>query len=252
MITKEIIIKKRDGTKLSAVLDAPEAIKYPIVIFCHGFGGNKEEWAPYIKEFLKNNIAVLRFDFSGHGTSGGKFEDLTLTRELDDLLAVYDYVQNQLPGVAVTTLFGHSLGGTVAMYFSTVKKVSAIISVSAPINFKEIPESIFGKESKSTWKEKGYVELDWYNNEKINYTFYEDIIKYDPKQILPTLNTPIMIIHGNKDDTVSVEDAKVIYSLVSGAKSLKIIRGANHIFDSQKELNEILSSTIFWLARWLK
>jgi alpha/beta superfamily hydrolase len=246
--TKKITIKKSDGTKLSAVLDVPEALRYPLVIICYGFTGYKEEWDDVVPQFIKNNIAVLRFDFLGHGKSEGKFEDVMLTTEIDDLLAVYEYVQ-KLPRITMVGLFGHSLGGTVALLFSVAKKVDVIVSSAAPLDIKKLMVHFFGDGSESFWKNKGYIKVPW-NNKNLNYSFYEDLMKYDMKQILSQVRTPLMVIHGDKDENVSVEEAKEIYNLVRGAKAMKIISGADHNFDSK--MPELITSAMFWFSKWLK
>lgn len=245
---KIISIKKKDGTKLHAVLDAPEALKYPLIIACHGFGGKKEDFAEVVPHFLKNNIAILRFDFSGYGDSDGKFEDITLSQEIDDLLAVYEY-SLKLPRVSTIGLFGHSLGADVALLFSIAKKVHAVVASAPPLNFKTAPKALFDISEKA-WREDGFVKIEWYNNKKIKYSFYEDLMKYDMKQLLPLVTAPALIIHGEKDELIPIEDAKEIYNLLKGAKSLKIISGADHNFNSKSE--EWLNTALFWFLKWLK
>lgn len=245
---KNITIKKKDK-KLFAILETPkDCLRYPLVIFCHGLGGNKESWAHIVQHFLKNNIAVLRFDFSGHGESEGKFEDTTLSSQLDDLLFVYEHAKN-IPKVTFIGLFGHSFGGLVSLIFSIVKKVNAIVCVAAPYNIKNSLNNIFGSGYESIWKNKGYLKIPW-NNKNLKYSFYEDLEKYNISQLLLNVNTPLMVIHGDKDQLVPLNDAKEIYNIVKGAKSLNIIKDADHSFSSKE--NELTTAAIFWFSKWLK
>ena len=66
-----------------------------------------------ISDSLKGaGIASIRFDFDGHGRSGGKFEDMTVPKEISDAKTVYDYVRS-LPYVSEIGMVGHSQGGVV-------------------------------------------------------------------------------------------------------------------------------------------
>lgn len=104
--------------KISAIVVKPEIKaeqKVPMVIICHGFTGNKNEpLLNAISDSLRNDgIASIRFDFDGHGQSDGKFEDMTVPKEIEDAKAVYDYVAS-LPYVSQVGIAGHSQGGVVA------------------------------------------------------------------------------------------------------------------------------------------
>ncbi|MCV7213435.1 alpha/beta hydrolase [Mycolicibacterium canariasense] len=108
----------RDDIRLAGTLEVPRLApgeRVPLVIVMHGFSGNQNE--PLIRataEALHNaRIATLRFDFDGHGASGGRQEDMTVPGEIADAQVVYDYARG-LPFVSTIGLAGHSQGGVVA------------------------------------------------------------------------------------------------------------------------------------------
>lgn len=88
--------------------------KCPMVIFSHGFGGDMSFhlFEPILKNLNQCGIGVLRFDFNGCGQSDGKFEDMTVPNEIDDLINVIAYTR-QLPMTKNISLLGHSQGGVV-------------------------------------------------------------------------------------------------------------------------------------------
>lgn len=89
--------------------------KCPIVIFSHGFGGDMtfHLFEPLTKKLNQIGIGVLQFDFNGCGQSEGKFEDMTVPNEIEDLINVIAYVR-QLSVTKNISLLGHSQGGVVA------------------------------------------------------------------------------------------------------------------------------------------
>ena len=102
---------------LSAVIDCPQLSdgqKVPMVVVCHGFTGRKDDkFLETISDSLKaEGIASIRFDFDGHGHSGGRFEDMTVPKEIADAMTVLNYVHS-LPYVSKVGMVGHSQGGVV-------------------------------------------------------------------------------------------------------------------------------------------
>ena len=74
---KPVIFKNNLEKQLVGILHLPEKEgKFPAVIICHGFKGNKTQrkFVGLGRELAKNGIVVLRFDFYGSGDSEGNFE----------------------------------------------------------------------------------------------------------------------------------------------------------------------------------
>lgn len=113
-----------EGVALDAVIQTPKikkGQKIPMVILCHGLTASKEH--PIIEGLAnrleKIGIASLRFDFNGHGKSGGDFSAMTVGKELIDAQNVFDYVKS-LSYVDETkiAMAGHSQGGVVTSMFA--------------------------------------------------------------------------------------------------------------------------------------
>ncbi len=92
--TKTISIKGPNGN-IVADVSIPENIKgkkLPIAIIMHGFTSNRNEKLiqSLFDELTANGICAVKFDFDGHGDSGGAFSDMTVPKEIDDALTIYD------------------------------------------------------------------------------------------------------------------------------------------------------------------
>ena len=121
--TEKIMIKGAVGN-LSTIIETPDGLKKkkcPVVILMHGFNDSKNSsLLVMIADKLKSfGIASVRFDFDGHGESEGEFQNMTVPREVDDAVKVYQYV-SCLKSFGRIGLLGHSQGGVVAsMILST-------------------------------------------------------------------------------------------------------------------------------------
>lgn len=85
--------------------------KAPVVVLCHGFTDRMgtEPLESVARALLERGFQVVQFDFNGHGESGGTFEEMTVSNEVLDTLAVLErYAERR------KVLVGHSQGGVVA------------------------------------------------------------------------------------------------------------------------------------------
>ena len=108
----------RDGLCLRGRVDKKEGEKCPAVILMHGFSGNMgcedgNLFQTITDRLVEEGMAVVRFDFNGHGESDGDFSKMDVLNELEDAIAVLTYVRN-LDFVTDIYVVGHSQGGVVA------------------------------------------------------------------------------------------------------------------------------------------
>lgn len=89
--------------------------RYDLVILCHGLNCDHDfELMKRIEvQLQKAGIATLAFDFNGHGKSDGRFSEMTIPNEIEDLEQVLAYAQD-LRNVHNIALVGHSQGAIVA------------------------------------------------------------------------------------------------------------------------------------------
>ncbi len=126
------IALRRGGLTLRGVLEKHVDGPAPLVLMCHGFGGRMDafpggwfqEWSDAL---TAAGFSTLRFDFNGHGSSGGAFRDMTVFSEIEDAALFLQYAKS-LPDVTDVHLLGHSQGGVVAgmlagYYHDVVKKL---------------------------------------------------------------------------------------------------------------------------------
>src|SRR5437763_2047112 len=111
MTTTTVSFRNTQGQELAARLDLPAAEPRAYAIFAHCFTCSKDsKAAAYISQSLAaRGIAVLRFDFTGLGASGGEFPASSFSSNLDDLASAADFLRKNHS--APDVLIGHSLGG---------------------------------------------------------------------------------------------------------------------------------------------
>lgn len=134
------IALRRAGLTLRGVLEKHTEGPVPLVLMLHGFGGRMDafpggwfqEWSDAL---TAAGFATLRFDFNGHGNSGGAFRDMTVYSEIEDAAVFLEYARS-LPDVTDICVLGHSQGGVVAgmlagYYHDVVKKLVMLVPAAS-------------------------------------------------------------------------------------------------------------------------
>ncbi len=113
--TERVAIRGDHGM-LAAELQLPPVMSKscPIVILCHGFGGERNNFLmrSLADSLASHGIASIRFDFNGHGESEGSFEQMTVPNEIEDARCVYEWVRGDKRFTRIG-IAGHSQGGVV-------------------------------------------------------------------------------------------------------------------------------------------
>ena len=111
MPTERITFTGHNGDELAARLDLPDGPRLGTALFAHCFTCSKDIPAArrIAGRLAAMGIAVLRFDFTGLGHSGGEFANTTFSSNVADLVAAAAYLQSR--DMAPGLLIGHSLGG---------------------------------------------------------------------------------------------------------------------------------------------
>ena len=117
--TSEDIEVGRDGLTLRGLVEQPQDSEHgPAVIFMHGFmrdmGAKEGDVYQQIADGLVDQgFTVVRFDFNGRGGSDGDFADSDVFNQIEDAIAVLDYVRTRIQPTEIS-LMGHSQGGVIA------------------------------------------------------------------------------------------------------------------------------------------
>src|ERR1700753_2098437 len=122
-----------DGHQLAASLDLPEREPVAYALFAHCFTCGKDVLAArrIAVALAARGIAVLRFDFTGLGSSEGDFANSTFTSNVADLVRAADHLRETHKAPAI--LIGHSLGGAAILAAAgQIPDAKAVVTIAAP------------------------------------------------------------------------------------------------------------------------
>jgi dipeptidyl aminopeptidase/acylaminoacyl peptidase len=235
------------GDKLSGVLHLPAgAAPRGAVILCHGMESDKNsEKLVFLGETLASRgILALRFDFSYVGESTGKFEDITYSGEVDDLKAAYELVRNRNPGKIA--ILGSSMGGTVALLFAAQEpEVAALVTVAAPVHPEQFPQRTLNSKQIDEWRKRG---LTLYHGRRLNVSLLHDLETIKVCEAVKRIRCPVLVIHGDADEVVPVEEAHELHAGLNSTKRLVILRGGDHRLSDPAAMQSALAEALDWLT----
>ena len=133
------------GAILAARLDLPVEPR-AFALFAHCFTCGKDIFAASrIAEGLASRgIAVLRFDFTGIGSSEGEFANTNFSSNIADLVAAADYLRQHHGPPSL--LIGHSLGGAAVLAAAPhVPDASAVVTIGAPASAAHVTHNFAAK-----------------------------------------------------------------------------------------------------------
>mmetsp|Transcript_14142 Transcript_14142/g.26602 ORF Transcript_14142/g.26602 Transcript_14142/m.26602 type:complete len:250 (-) Transcript_14142:34-783(-) len=199
-----------------------------IFVICHGvFGSMDSEFIPSLAENLSHNS--FRFDFAGEGLSEGEFIFGNITKQVDDLRVVVDYLRSQ--GFYVKGLIGHSKGANACLIYNSIYGgIDLTISISGEYYTQEI--SPFVMPRLEELKQKGFFEHQ-YLGRTYRYTI-EDLKgkqNTDMQAVCQAFTGDAIIIHGDRDMLIRPSNAQAFASKL-GAKCKRVfmIPKADHSY----------------------
>jgi pimeloyl-ACP methyl ester carboxylesterase len=186
----------------------------PTIVFLPGFHSDMDgSKALALRDFCINRgHAILRLDYSGHGASGGAFEDGSIGQWAQDARAV---IEHRVDGRMI--LVGSSMGGWIALLLSRLfgTRVAALVGIAAAPDFTEtlMWESMAPTEQK-TLMERGRIE------EGRNHLILCQPIKLD---------APVRLLQGQRDPDVPWETAlKIAAQVTSDDVQIVLIKDGDH------------------------
>lgn len=216
-----------------------------IIILCHGSASNKdkEKNKLTIEKLYESGFSVLGFNFGGSGNSYDT--EIDTDKQVQDLRAIVDFVKEK--GFKEIGLIGDSLGGFVIFKtYSFIKEDIKIICLWAPVSKARTMKSFFdshpGSEEQIS-KNGFYIREKEGKKFKFTPKFIKDRENFDRTKLLSQIDCPVLFIHGDKDDTVPMENSQEAVELI-GDSELKVINAAPHNFKNYEE--EISDMTVNW------
>ncbi|MCL2321969.1 MAG: alpha/beta hydrolase [Oscillospiraceae bacterium] len=232
----ELEMTSRDGLKLIAYEVVNETASHNWVIVVHGYKSSAKQMESYINNFYKLGFNVLAPDLRGHGLSEGDYIGMGVSDRLD----VLDWAKEIIDKDEKSNicLYGLSMGAATVMMVS---------GEDVPLNIKCIVEdcgyasvySEFSYRLKEQFKLPDFPVLnaaDMITKIKAGYTFEEG----SPFLSVGRSKTPILFIHGDKDDYVPFSDLQILYDYASCEKDIFIVEGAGHA------QSEEVAGALYW------
>ena len=225
-----------EGYKISGILQLPDVWSRACVIASHGLLSSKdsEKYIGLGERLSREGFGMLRFDFRGVGESEGRIEDDTVSRRIVDLGSAIDFVKSH-PGFGNRIgLVGSSLGGYISLIKGSMdKEIRSVVIWATPFHLDDL---------KSNKGAEGHpLPAD---------PFFKDLPKHRLLPLLPKVSN-CMVIHGEKDELVPVDQAWEIFHSLGAPKEIHIIEGADHRLTDPKHRQHAMDLTADWFKRYL-
>jgi dienelactone hydrolase len=235
-------LQSEEGLPIRGELDAADRPR-ALVIVVHGFKGFKD-WGffPWMAQrLMQHRLVVCRFNMSRSGIGDDPesfdrldlFEHDTYSTQLRDLRVVVQYAQSQFPNLP-TFLLGHSRGGGIALLGAQeVERLCGVVTW-APISRVDR----WDDETKRTWRERGVMEVENARTKQIMRMspvmlddYEANASRLDILAAVSRLEVPLLVIHGGRDDSVPVEEGRLIAARAP-LGSIAVLDRASHTFNA--------------------
>ncbi|BFU47750.1 alpha/beta fold hydrolase [Krasilnikovia sp. MM14-A1004] len=211
-------------------------------------------------------VAALRFDLRGHGESGGKQEDLTISGVLNDIRSAVAFLR-EAAGVGRTALVGQSFGGGICAYYAAArpKDVDRLVMLCPRINYKKrtiddrpywIDDHLQPAQVEEL-NDRGFIQYS--PTFRHGRAFLNEVFWLQPHAVLRDIQAPTLIVHGTADTLVPIDTTLAAMPLLNSASRLLKIEGAQHGFavdgdptyldpQSQEWQAQVIRAVADWVA----
>jgi putative redox protein len=252
MRTERFDFPNARGQTLAALLHRPAGEPAAFALFAHCFTCGKDNLAAKrIAEALaERGIAVLRFDFTGLGASGGEFANTHFSSNIADLVAAADHLRRAAHAPAL--LVGHSLGGAAVLAAAgRIPEARAVATIAAPSD----PGHVTGlfKDQVADIRAEGEREVLLAGRPfRIRREFLDDVAEQNLLAQVKDLGKALLVLHSPTDHTVGIDNATRIFLAARHPKSFVSLADADHLLTRRRDALYAAHVIAAWAERYVE
>jgi len=262
-----------DGLKLYAQGWAPDQEAVAILCLVHGLGEHSGRYSHWAAKYTDAGFAVLSFDLRGHGKSEGlrghapSFDHLA-----DDISLMLNYADKHYEGKPVF-LYGHSLGGLLALYYLTQRRPSLKGAIITSPGLRTIAEKqkmklAFGRAAVKVIPHltvpNGLDRNNLCHEPEVIKAYQSDPLVHDrislalaaemieaTDYILSSageLKTPLLVMHGSDDELTYASGSEELAAAAQNSCTLKLYEGLFHELHNEFEQDTVFADQLEWLT----
>ena len=252
MPTERFQFASTEGHKLAAALDLPDRKPLAYALFAHCFTCGKDVLAAkrIAVALATRGIAVLRFDFTGLGSSEGDFANSTFSSNVTDLVRAADHLRESRNAPAL--LIGHSLGGAAILAAAaSIPEAKAVVTIAAPSDPAHVT-GLFSDRIEDNCK-AGKAEVSLAGRPfTIKREFLDDIAEQGLTTRLANLHKALLVMHAPTDDMVGIDNATRIFVAAKHPKSFVSLAGADHLLSEKRDSSYVADVIAAWSSRYVE
>ena len=139
------------------------------------------------------------------------------------------------------------VAGTVALMFAARQPaLAALVTVAAPLHPEKFPHRILTLPQLEEWRRRGFIH---YNGQRLNVSLLMDLESIDVPACAREVACPVLILHGDADEVVPVEEACELNECLKDPKRLSVYAGTDHRFSAPAAMRRAMDEALEWLTR---
>jgi alpha-beta hydrolase superfamily lysophospholipase len=233
--------------KLAGTLHLPDEPNGGGVVFGHCFtcSRNTRIIRHICSDLAAAGFIALRFDFSGNGQSEGDFAASSYSKQMAEIQKAVDIIAEK--GAEWIGLAGHSMGAVIAILTAArMNRAKAVCALAGRLSGLKATH-FFNKRQIKELHDTGRVSCSSRGRPlQLSTAFFADAEQFNLPETLKTLQAPLMIVHGDHDEIVPVEEAHLAQKLNLINTKLAIIPNADHMFSNDEHRLKISKLVVKW------
>jgi pimeloyl-ACP methyl ester carboxylesterase len=199
----------------------------PTLVFLPGYASDMEgAKALALDAFAeRRGMGLLRLDYSGTGSSGGRLEEGTLASWLEEVVGAIDQLTH-----GPLIILGSSMGGWIALHLALLRteRVQALVGIAAAPDFTEWG---FTADQAAQLTGEGRLTRGFWESGQRLLLLNKEI----------AIDCPVRLLHGERDEEVPLDIAfRTMRALRSADVQLNVIKGGGHRLSEPHEIDAIL------------
>ena len=242
MVTREMEFPGSTGDRLAGTLHEPEGDVRGSVLLAHCFTCSKDlhTMTRLARGLAAAGYAVLRFDFTGIGESGGSFARTTVSHDVRDLVAAATALIEE--GYGPCGLLGHSMGGAACLLAAErLKTVRSVVVLGAPASPSHVTHLLGDPDG----DDEVSVTIGG-RTFTLARSFFDDLERHDQAGAVAALGRPLLVLHAVDDRVVGVEQGERNFAAARQPKAFVPLLDADHLLSRRASAEQALTYVRTW------